>query len=282
MLSSNATIEAATLRGSILDTSFSENICWYQCSAWWRVGKSWEFCWPNAASVIARCKHSNDERHQPDTQYIQNNRDREAISVSLAYFMMPNVNRNLPEQQATPNASSTLDRPRGYHKLAALVGSYSEMVIFPQFGALNMLNLLSMQAELVDLELRFQNISRQNENFDGAAPRDYSIEFRSLRSSQDTVDDLQWQTLLKIQEKLERYSRLLLPKLMCFCGCWVPFTRHCASASSWTLGAKKSTWGGVSSSARLVKWKKDGWLFPARPWAIYLERGEYSGSGHYL
>ena len=52
-------------------------------------------------------------------------------------------------------------KPRGYPRLAALMGSYQETAIFRRFGKLNMLNLLSLQAELTDLEVQLENIVQE-------------------------------------------------------------------------------------------------------------------------
>ena len=57
-------------------------------------------------------------------------------------------------------------KPRGYHKLASLMGPNPDVAIFRRFGALNMLNLMSLQVELVDLEAQLSDIAREDDTSD--------------------------------------------------------------------------------------------------------------------
>ena len=41
-------------------------------------------------------------------------------------------------------------KSRGYQKLAVTIGLHSEMAVLRRFGFLNMLNLMSFQADLID------------------------------------------------------------------------------------------------------------------------------------
>jgi hypothetical protein len=52
----------------------------------------------------------------------------------------------------------------GYPRLADLMGRHGEIAIFRKFGALNMLNLMSLQAELVELEDKLRDVLLENEN----------------------------------------------------------------------------------------------------------------------
>lgn len=97
-------------------------------------------------------------------------------------------------------------KPRGYPKLAALMGSHQETAIFRRFGTLNMLNLLSLQAELTDLEGQLENIVKGDETSGDADRILHAIDFRELRAHAKDGDDLHWQMLLAIRAKLQEYS----------------------------------------------------------------------------
>ena len=97
-------------------------------------------------------------------------------------------------------------KPRGYPKLAALMGSHQETAIFRRFGTLNMLNLLSLQAELTDLEVQLHDIIKRDETSGDSDRMLYAISFRELRAHAKDGDDLHWQTLLDMRAKLQEYS----------------------------------------------------------------------------
>jgi hypothetical protein len=98
-----------------------------------------------------------------------------------------------------------LTEPRGYHRLADLMGHYPEIAIFRRFGPLNMLNLLSLQAELVDLEVQFRDLWDEDEHSGDPSEELYSTYFRELRNSEDSVH---YNMLLEIRKKLDEYSKL--------------------------------------------------------------------------
>ena len=95
---------------------------------------------------------------------------------------------------------------RGYPKLAALMGAYHDTTIFRRFGKLNMLNLLSLQAELTDLEVKFENIRREDEDSGDDVRMLYAVDFREMRDHANDANNLQWQILLDIRAKLQEYS----------------------------------------------------------------------------
>ena len=86
------------------------------------------------------------------------------------------------------------------------MGTHNETAIFRRFGELNMLNLLSLQAELTDLEIELQNIRDADEVAEDPARNLYAIDFHEMRKRGDERDDQQWQMLLRIREKLQEYS----------------------------------------------------------------------------
>lgn len=106
------------------------------------------------------------------------------------------------------NRDFTVQQPqlRGYSKLAALMGSYPEAAIFRRFGTLNMLNLLRLQAELTDLEFQLQDIRSEDETDPRSLQYSFAVDFRAMKESEGTGDDLQWKKLSEIGKKLNQYS----------------------------------------------------------------------------
>lgn len=95
----------------------------------------------------------------------------------------------------------TAEEP-GYHTLASLMGRDGEYAIFRKFSSLNMLNLLSMQAELLHLEEDYKRIVfRHEKGLDGV---ELVASFRSLHQAEDSE---QKRVLDKIRIKLDEYSK---------------------------------------------------------------------------
>ena len=93
----------------------------------------------------------------------------------------------------------------GYAKVAKLMGAHSEFAIFRRFQTLNMQNLLYMQAEIIHLEADLREIVREDaryvsrENF----PHDW---FSLAMGEEEEGGTEQWNKVLEIREKLDRYS----------------------------------------------------------------------------
>lgn len=98
--------------------------------------------------------------------------------------------------------------PQGYHRLADLMGQYSETAIFRRFGALNAITLLSLQAELIDLQVQFRDIWAEDDRSDDSDEQQFSTYFRRLRESGDSI---QYEMLQEIRAKLREYSTLGIP-----------------------------------------------------------------------
>lgn len=94
--------------------------------------------------------------------------------------------------------------PRGYHRLADLMGQYPETAIFRRFGDLNMLNILSLQAELIDLRVEFRDTWAEDDGSAEPGEKEYSTWFRKLIKAEDSI---QLDLLNKIREKLRLYSK---------------------------------------------------------------------------
>lgn len=101
------------------------------------------------------------------------------------------------------NTNVTSAKPwtaKGYPRLAQLMGAYTEVAIFRRFGSLNTLSVLSLQAELVELEDKYkQCVERDNQSENS---RDLSEDFYTLHESNSGQKDL----LDKIRVKLKEYS----------------------------------------------------------------------------
>jgi hypothetical protein len=121
--------------------------------------------------------------------------------------------------------------PFGYRDVAfRMVEKGSEFAIFRRFGQLNMLNLLSLQAELVYLQNQFREWCEQCENGTMTPEsKSFSYSFEKMRVPYDKLKKLraenpsdearkfrmlqleaeseQYSILLEIRAKLKEYSR---------------------------------------------------------------------------
>lgn len=105
---------------------------------------------------------------------------------------------------------------KGYPKVAWIMAKkeFSGLAIFRKFGDLNMLNLLSLQAELLGLRAELQHSFTQPDNLK------YAYSFKELRKDDDDSEDLdpgeegyepnmQQKLMTRIQEKLHLYNQAL-------------------------------------------------------------------------
>lgn len=93
-------------------------------------------------------------------------------------------------------------KPVGYHRLAQLMGCSSDIAIFRRFSDLNMLCLMSLQAELMDLREEFCSICEDDEK----QAVGFSQSFAQLRESKDSPNNFQYHKLKEIKLKLKEYS----------------------------------------------------------------------------
>lgn len=96
-------------------------------------------------------------------------------------------------------------KPRGYQKLADLMGSHKDVAIFRRFPALTMLILLKLQAELIDVELRLRKACQDDELTSNATAKLYSVNFHTLHHAGQCSS--QFGLLMECQEKLQVYRR---------------------------------------------------------------------------
>ena len=92
------------------------------------------------------------------------------------------------------------------------MGNFPEVAIYRRFSALSARNLLYMQAELRNLEINLQKFAEEDDNSSHPDRKVYSLDWFALKDSyEDRADDgndcRQWQTALKIRDKLEIYRK---------------------------------------------------------------------------
>jgi hypothetical protein len=92
----------------------------------------------------------------------------------------------------------------GYAKVASLMGMHPEFGILRRFQALNMQNLLYLQAEITHLEAELHSIAKED-IASGKMPG-HTHDWWTLSQGHEFGDAKQWQMALEIREKLEKYS----------------------------------------------------------------------------
>jgi hypothetical protein len=107
--------------------------------------------------------------------------------------------KTAPEGTQAPIAE---EHPTGYHRLGAFMGSSRRMSIFRRFGNLTMLNLLTLQAELSNLEFEYRVVHLYNNEDDKGL---LSTSVAKLKDS----GDYQWELALQIRVKLKEYRTCL-------------------------------------------------------------------------
>jgi len=93
----------------------------------------------------------------------------------------------------------------GYAKVAHLMSTYTEFAIFRRFRALNIQNMLYLQAELTHLEADLARIAKGDTGQSGR--KYFPHDWWSLAHSAGEGENGQWEHFLKIREKLEKYSQ---------------------------------------------------------------------------
>jgi hypothetical protein len=130
-------------------------------------------------------------------------------------------------QSATEAGGSNDWKPVGYPKLARQMASTTNLMVFRRFSNLNLFNLLSLQAELVDLEGQLQESWEMEDALD--EDKTYSKNFKLLRETMDAEDQAsngepdgqpkrqlkkehndQWKLVVRIRDVLKEYSTRIL------------------------------------------------------------------------
>ena len=93
----------------------------------------------------------------------------------------------------------------GYHRLATLMSEDQSIAIFRRFDYVNMLSLLSLQAEIQELQEDFR-FQCDRDRFSGDQQKQmYSRWFQQLRESEDGKS-AQYEKLKHLRERLSEYS----------------------------------------------------------------------------
>ena len=111
----------------------------------------------------------------------------------------------------TSNAPQSVQRKRGYRRLAEFMAWDRATAIFPRFHVANLHNLLLMQAEISELEERLNDAIDDDDKSDGESQK-YSCDWSSLK--QDGPMSLQWRTCQALRTKLAEYSTCVFHKFM--------------------------------------------------------------------
>lgn len=93
---------------------------------------------------------------------------------------------------------------KGYPQIAYIMRQHRELANFRQFGHLNMLTLLHMQAEIMLLEEKYELISAADQSNTNMPFR--SRDWWTLAQLDCEGNRAQWDLLLQIKEKLKEYS----------------------------------------------------------------------------
>ncbi|KAG9556937.1 hypothetical protein KCU71_g11189, partial [Aureobasidium melanogenum] len=100
-----------------------------------------------------------------------------------------------------------LREPQGYHRLADIMGRYPDIAIFRRFGCLNMMNLLCLQAELIELQIACEGVWQADDNSDEKDKKMFSTNFHELFMKKESS---QYKLLLELREKLREYNEAVL------------------------------------------------------------------------
>ncbi|KAK9427303.1 hypothetical protein V1505DRAFT_380596 [Lipomyces doorenjongii] len=116
--------------------------------------------------------------------------------------------------------SAYLDLPtepetRGYKRLADFMAWEPPTAIFPRFRSANLLNLLSLQAEISQLEEQLLNLMKRDDQDPNLQRRFYSTNWSVLQADQDGGNE-QRLKLLELRTKLGEYNTALIQQITLF------------------------------------------------------------------
>ena len=94
---------------------------------------------------------------------------------------------------------------RGYAKVAGLISTFPELANFRRFQALNIQNLLYMQAEIAHLESDLKDLA--TEGLVVGNNHDHHYDWWSLAHCESESAQRQWHLIQDIRAKLEKYSK---------------------------------------------------------------------------
>lgn len=120
---------------------------------------------------------------------------------------MANTPKLLPSKNVVDLMSY---KPQGYHRLANVMSKDNSIAIFRRFDDINMLNLLSLQAEIFDLQNCFKLQCQIDDNSTDPNKQEFSKYFLGLHRSKGK-DNQQYAMLLELREKMKEYSKYTMP-----------------------------------------------------------------------
>jgi hypothetical protein len=100
----------------------------------------------------------------------------------------------------------------GYPKLAHLMAGYGQIAIFRRFKVLNNLDLLYQHAELIHLEQELKELAERDTSHTDR--QFHAKHWWSLSQCDEDEDREQWEKMLEIRERLEKYSELHLCRIL--------------------------------------------------------------------
>ena len=124
-----------------------------------------------------------------------------------AHSLLPSSNESVAGRKAI---MSPRKEGVGYGRLASKLALDNDLSIFRHFAELNIRNILYLQSELQELELKLQRLDAEanvntREPSKWSIPRSYHYASRTRGTAVDGNDEY-WNTVLRIREVLERYS----------------------------------------------------------------------------
>lgn len=96
---------------------------------------------------------------------------------------------------------------RGYQKLAGLMSRKPRASILRRFGALDMLRLFRMQAELIDLETQYIELCKEDDQSSDSDRNMLSADFWLLEHNNSAAFPRR-DLLDRIGEKMQKYGKL--------------------------------------------------------------------------
>ncbi|QIW98889.1 hypothetical protein AMS68_004407 [Peltaster fructicola] len=108
------------------------------------------------------------------------------------------------------SSDASFSRKRGYRRLAAAMAWDPSMAVFSRFRQANALNLLCLQSEIKEIELKL-NLTINHDDRRTEA-KSWSSDFDALRSSGKDSD--QWRLFIELRALLEQYNRALRTQII--------------------------------------------------------------------
>ena len=105
--------------------------------------------------------------------------------------------------QQPHSSCNMVPSPRGYHKLAAIMSHDKDIEIFRRFDDLNLLSLLSLQAEILELRQSLRRTRLLDDTHGQENEKKYSSNFKLSRDNNSE----QHRRIEVLRQKLKDYSK---------------------------------------------------------------------------